>query len=342
MQDAAGTNDPRTTKRRRDDAPESPTTPVAKDADQAEHVASACSLGASQPPCTTETRTGHVVSESMWAPDWLPKVARGQIETASFSPPNDSQNADEEVPKSTRVLKESEMSSKLLSLMQQLERFYSQDINIQHEGGPLQESTLNKMVERISAFFWFAKRVKGIEPALSLCSDPSAVQDFIQFATEKRKIKAVTASRYISAFLNAVKFLNAQAGERSAVEESSMTQLRSLQRQLESQARKERLFKQAAKPLAERKIVYPEILELCRELKWQVQELTGLERARCAMDLCLLLIYCTANPGCVKEFSTLLLYDGQSTEECHDQNFICFGQDGSVVLLEDQVCLRPK
>lgn len=216
-----GTNDPRITKRRRDDAPASPTTPVAKDADQAEHVASACSLEASQPPCTTETRTGHVVSESVWAPHSLPKVARGQIETASFSQPSDSRNADEEEPKSTRVLKESEMSSELLSLMQQLERFYSQDINIQREGGPLQKSTLNKMVGRISAFFWFAKRVKGIEPALSLCSDTSAVQDFIQLATEKRKIKEVTVTRYISAFLKPIKFHNAQAGERGLVEESS-------------------------------------------------------------------------------------------------------------------------
>ena len=218
--------------------------------------------------------------------------------------------------------------------MQQLERFYSQDINIQHEGGPLQESTLNKMVERISALFWFAKRVKGIKPAISLCSDTSAVQDFIQFATEKQKIKAVIASRYISAFLEALKFLNAQAGEHSAVEKSSMMQLRSLPRQLESQAQKECLFKHAAKPLAEQKIVYRGILKLCRELKWQVQEFTGLERARCAMDLCLLLMYCAANPGRVKEFVTLRLYAGQSTEECRDQNFICFGQDGSVVLLE--------
>ena len=167
-QDAAGTNAPSAAKRRRDDAPASPTSPVAKDADQAERVASACSLGTSQPPCTTETRKGHVVSESVWAPHSLPKAARGQTETASFSQPSDSKNADEEVPKPTRVLKEYELSSELLFLMQQLKRFYSQDINIQREGGPLQESTLNKMIERISAFFWFAKRVKGIEPALSL------------------------------------------------------------------------------------------------------------------------------------------------------------------------------
>ena len=111
----------------------------------------------------------------MWAPHSLPEVARSQTETASFSQPSNSKNADEEVPKSTRVLKESELSSELLSLMQQVKRFYSQDINIQREGGPLQESTLNKMVERISAFFWFAQRAKGIEPALSLCSDTSAI-----------------------------------------------------------------------------------------------------------------------------------------------------------------------
>ena len=41
-QDTTRANDPCTAKRRRDDAPASPTTPVAKDTDQAEHVASAC------------------------------------------------------------------------------------------------------------------------------------------------------------------------------------------------------------------------------------------------------------------------------------------------------------
>ena len=47
---ASQTNDPLAAKRRQDDAPASPITPVAKDADQAEHVGSTCSLGASQPP----------------------------------------------------------------------------------------------------------------------------------------------------------------------------------------------------------------------------------------------------------------------------------------------------
>ena len=55
-QDAAETNDLRATKRQLNNAPASPTTPVAKDADRAEHVASAF-YGMPQPLCTTETQT---------------------------------------------------------------------------------------------------------------------------------------------------------------------------------------------------------------------------------------------------------------------------------------------
>ena len=81
------------------------------------------------------------------------------------------------------------------------------------------------------------------------------------------------------------------------------------------------LFEQATKPLVDREVVHPEILELCRELKWQLEELRGLERARCAMDLSLLLIYCAANLGWAEEFFTLRIFFGQSAEECRDQSF---------------------
>ena len=85
------------------------------------------------------------------------------------------------------------------------------------------------------------------------------------------------------------------------------------------------LFEQATKPLVDRKVIHPEILELCllelcRELKWQLEELRGLERARCAMDLSLL-IYCAANLGRAEEFFTLRIFSGQSAKECRDQSF---------------------
>ena len=59
------------------------------------------------------------------------------------------------------------------------------------------------------------------------------------------------------------------------------------------------------------------------------------------MNLCLLLLYCGANPGRTKEYITLRIYQNQSDQECLGQNFIRFNDDGSVVLMEDAYKTRP-
>ena len=56
-------------------------------------------------------------------------------------------------------------------------------------------------------------------------------------------------------------------------------------------AKKERL-KTPTKWSFPLKIVYLQILELCWEFKWQLTDLTGLKRARCTMNLHLLIMYC--------------------------------------------------
>lgn len=232
------------------------------------------------------------------------------------------------------VLTESEMTPELRSEIHKLRRFYSQVFNFDRQGSPLRPSTLQKIIQRISGYLWFAKNVKGITPGLSLCGNPRLVQEFVTFVTERRNLKPITASRYVSAFLSVVKVLNADEHSQS-VNTISEDRLRAIQRQLETASRKERLAIQATKPLVEKKIVYPELLELCRELRWQLDELSGIEQARCGMNLSILLMYCSANPGRVKEYVTLRIYSGQSPEECQDQNFICFNEDDSVVLLEN-------
>ena len=95
----------------------------------------------------------------------------------------------------------------------------------------------------------------------------------------------------------------------------------------------------ASKPQVD-KVVYAELLELCRELKWEVTEMSGTSQARSCMNLCLLLLYCAANPGRAKEYVTLQIYKNQGAEESKDQNFICFKEDGSVILFEDSYKTR--
>ena len=69
-----------------------------------------------------------------------------------------------------------------------------------------------------------------------------------------------------------------------------------MQRQLECLSRKERLDDLARKP-QEDKVVYSELLELCREFKWEVSKMNGASQARSCINLCLLLLCRAGNPG---------------------------------------------
>lgn len=237
--------------------------------------------------------------------------------------------------KNSLTLTDEEMSPKLRSDLSEIRKFYSIELNIDRDGGALQNTTIDKMRKGICKLLWFVKKVKNAEPDLSCCSDPKLVQEFVNYMMDTRGIKAITCSRYITAFLNAAK-VPLTSLEKLEKEDltSSLEKIRSVQRQLERIARKEHVDDLAKKPHLD-KVVYPELLELCRELKWEVYEKSGQAQARSCMNLCLLLLYCSANPGRTKEYITLRIYQNQSEQECRGQNFIFFNEDGSVVLIED-------
>ena len=236
--------------------------------------------------------------------------------------------------RSACTLNPDDMSQELRSKIEHIKRFYSVQVNFQRQGPCFQPSTLSKMTERLSTFLWFLKHVKGLEPDIFACENAELVQDFVNHMTAKRNTKASTCSRYITALVSVVKVLNADRGRKSD-DHLNVEQLRSIQRQLERIGRQEKLFEDSSKPMVERKIIYSEILELCRELKWSFEETKGMQQARHCMNLSLLLLYTSANPGRTREFVSLRIYSGQVGAETRDQNFIIFGQDESVTLLEN-------
>lgn len=229
-------------------------------------------------------------------------------------------------------LSNEEMSPELLSDINEIRRFYSSELNYDRDGSALQNVTIDKMVERLSRFLWYLRNVKKVDPKFSYCADAEVVQQFSNYMMDSRSVKAVTCSRYISAFINVLKVPSVSSQIKDLTD--SVDKVRAIQRQLERLARRDKVDDIAKKPAIE-KVVYSELLELCRELKWEVSEKTGLDQARSCMNLCLLLLYCSANPGRVKEYISLRLYGGQNSDECRNQNFLCFNQDGTVVLYED-------
>ena len=238
------------------------------------------------------------------------------------------------------TLSESEMSAGLRSEFSEIRKFYSDELNCNREGTALQNNTIDKMLERTSVFLWFLKNVKNLVPALTHCSNPELVQEFVQFMMDKRGVKPITCSRYISALINVLKVpLDSYGSSVKEISTEVLEKIRAVQRQLERLARKERVDVMGLKPELE-KVVYPELLELCRELKWEVDEKRGTAQARSCMNLCLLLLYCAANPGRAKEYVTLRIYKDQTADQSKNQNFICFNEDGSVVLFEDDYKTR--
>lgn len=245
---------------------------------------------------------------------------------------NEAVSCDEKRQPST--LSDEELSPDLRSEFSELRNFYSLELNTARDGCALQKVTIEKIIERVSRYLWFLKYVKNnIRLHLFLCANPEFVEEFVRFMMDKRGVKAVTCSRYISAFINISKVPLTSFQNQDVDVSGSVERLRVIQRQLERLAKRHRVNELARKP-QERKVVYAELIELCRELKWEFTEATGAAKARTCMNLCLLLLYCSANPGRVKEYITLHIYKGQSTEECRDQNFICFNKDGTVILHE--------
>ena len=234
--------------------------------------------------------------------------------------------------KKVASLSSEEMSPELLSDIKEIRRFYSCELNCDREGSALQNVTIDKMIERLSRFMWYLKNVKKVDPKFSYCADAQIIQQFSNYMMDSRSVKAITCSRYISAFLNVLKVPSVSSQIKDWTD--SVDKVRAIQRQLERLARRDKVDDLAKKPALE-KVVYSELLELCRELKWEVSEKTGLDQARSCMNLCLLLLYCSANPGRVKEYISLRIYGGQNSDECKNQNFLCFNQDGTTILYED-------
>ena len=102
--------------------------------------------------------------------------------------------------KTSLTLGDSEMSPSLRSQLSKVRKFYSLPINCDHGGNALQKVTIDEMMERVSAWLWFLKNVKGIEPSLIHSGDAQLVQEFVHYMMDKRGTNPTICSHYITAF----------------------------------------------------------------------------------------------------------------------------------------------
>ena len=169
------------------------------------------------------------------------------------------------------------------------------------------------------------------------CGDAQLVQEFVHHMMHKRGAKPITCSCYLTAFLNVSKVpLDSHKRKKENDLSKTLEKVRVVQRQLERLSRKERMDDLARK----RQSCLFRITCIMLGIKVEVSEMNGTSQTRSCMNLCLLLLYCSADPGQAKEYITLRIYQNQCSEESKDQNFTCFNEDGAVILLEDSYKTR--
>ena len=148
-----------------------------------------------------------------------------------------------------------ELSPNLRSEFSEVRKFFSLQLNVAREGSALQTSTIEKMIERTSRYLWFLKYIKNIAHVqLFHCANPEFVQEFVRFMIDRRGVKAITCSRYITAFINVSKVPLDSFKNRAQLDVSkSVEKIRGIQRQLERIVKREWLDDLANKPQAERR-----------------------------------------------------------------------------------------
>ena len=148
------------------------------------------------------------------------------------------------------MLSDKELSPNLRFEFSEVRKFYSQELNIDREGRALQSCTIDKVIAQIYRFLWFLKYVKNIAPVeLFYCTNPEFVQEFVCFMIDRRKVKPITCSRYITAFINISKVpLNSLKNREQLDVSESIEKIRDIQRQLGRIAKRQRVNDLANKP----------------------------------------------------------------------------------------------
>lgn len=184
------------------------------------------------------------------------------------------------------TLSEAEMSPGLRSELCEIRKVHSDEPATAKEL-PYKITPLTKCWKKIGISVVFEKYKKS-HPPLIHYANLQLVQEFVQFMMDKRGVKPITCSQYISALINVSKVPLDSYGSSDKEEPSKLSEkIRAVQRQLEHLVRKEHVDALAQKPQLE-KDVYSELLALCRELKWEVEEKSKSGQGRSCMNLCLL------------------------------------------------------
>ena len=231
------------------------------------------------------------------------------------------------------------MSPSLRQEFRDFARFYGREYESRRKGCKLSECTIEKVAERLRSFFAFVKNSQKLEPQFSQCANASIVEEYANYLSESRQLRSVTIARHLYAVEKALRFHFRNGPPGRLLASAALDTIRNVRGQCERIDRVRKLNEQEGIGCEKKlKVVYAEILQLCRDLVSAFEEESNsLRKARTLHDLVLVLTYLYYAPR-AQEIRTLTLLEGLPAGETvhigppNRQNVLAFYDDGSVEL----------
>ena len=130
---------------------------------------------------------------------------------------------------------------------------------------PLANSTMAKIIERVSQFFWYCKNVKQLIPTFELVEDIVLVEKFVDFLQADSKRSMGTVALIIQALIHAAKFNN-RSNFFNFDEIPSIRKLRNIQAGLLRLYERRRKMANPNQTKGKIKLFWTEILDFVRKL----------------------------------------------------------------------------
>ena len=234
------------------------------------------------------------------------------IELTSFSTDNAVKK-----PLSSKVtcLPDEYVSDDLRQSLDDLKNFVTVTVNLLRRCNKFRESTLNKLMERVSCFLNFCRiRLGGNEQLnLNVINNFELVQEYIDYQLNDRKLNISTVVRCLTALINLANFVHRMCTYVNSCVE--LTRLRDVQRHLSVEQREKDVAVKAGLHGDENRsrFMYSHILKTVRNLREKVEEDQGCsdgeKYVRTLHDFVLICVYLTSMCGRSKELYSLQLFD---------------------------------
>ena len=224
-----------------------------------------------------------------------------------------------------------------------LRKFYLSPINAQRDSAEFSLTTINKMIERILTFMFYAKEFKNkTDLCLNICNDEEIVSDFVIYLRKVRKLMPTTISSILTVLINVVKY-NFRNDPVLSIQAPQLIAYRRLQRQFAKQGRfLAKTAKEGLTSKSSKKFYFALILETLRNLKAKHFESSrAIEKSRHLHDFVLISLYLRAMPGRSNDIRLLKLFVASETNSLELSEFsslnnsLIFSDDNRVYLVQN-------